>query len=239
MARFPWQKAPESEGSEGFTLPDELVTQIKAGSEAASKLGKVEQMLADLSTIVKTDADERKAAKEEEARQRLAAARVETDDTLEEQIETLMLAGKTKQAIALATSGQTTAIKAIHAEQVKKDLFEDQDKFKYYHGDIKREVDSLLANQPVEFRMKPENIQNCYDTIIGKHHEQILEGKIKTRFASGSGGNTASGSAGDSGTGGNKVKPPITDDVRKAARAMGFDPEKYADMLIEEGIGYA
>ena len=36
MALFPWQRNTGSEGKEEFTLPDELVNQIKAGSEAAS-----------------------------------------------------------------------------------------------------------------------------------------------------------------------------------------------------------
>ena len=69
-------------------------------------------------------------------------------------------------------------------------MFEDQDKFKFYHGDLKREIDSLLANQPVDFRLNPANIENVYNTVIGKHMPEIIEGKIKTRFASGTGGST-------------------------------------------------
>ena len=136
-----------------------------------------------------------------------------------------------------ATQDQTTAIKAVHADNVRRETFEDQDKFKFYHGDLKREIDSLLANQPVDFRLNPANIENVYNTVIGKHMPEIIEGKIKTRFASGTGGSTASGGAGDTGTGGNK-EPVITDELRKAARLLGYDPKEYAKMLDDEGVAY-
>jgi hypothetical protein len=154
-----------------------------------------------------------------------------------------MLEGKTKDAIALATQGQTLAIKAIHAEQVRKELFDsDPDKFRYYTGDVKREVDALIANQAVDFRTNALNIENCYHTVLGKHTEEIVEGKLKTRFASGSGGGTSNGSAGSSGASDGKESRiagiAADSEVIRAARQCGIPVAEYAKMLEEDGVAY-
>lgn len=233
--KFPWQKSDD--GKESIEFPDEIIKQIKDGAEAKEKLTGIEATLADLKSIMasssKKDED---AQKEREAAARRAAA-LEAEGTQEEQIEALMLAGKTKEAIQLATQGQTQAIKAVHADNVRRELFEDQDKFKYYHGDIKREVDALLANQAVDFRMNPANIENCYHTVVGKHNGEILEGKIKTRFAAGSGGSTSKGEAGDTGAD-DKKNQKLSEEAKKAARLLNFSEEEYKKMLDEEGVAY-
>ena len=234
--KFPWQRDDKT-GEPVMELPDELVNQIKAGSEAASKLSSIETTLADLKSIMASSSEkEEKERKEKEAKE-AAARRQEAEGTVEEQIEALMLSGKTKEAIALATQGQTQAIKAVHADNVRRELFEAQDKFKYYHGDIKREVDALLANQAVDFRMNPANIENCYHTVVGKHNGEILEGKIKTRFAASSGGSVSKGEAGDTGAD-DKKNLKLSDEAKKAARLLGFDEDTYKKMLDEDGVAY-
>jgi phage I-like protein len=234
--KFPWQK-DEKTGEAVMELPDELVDQIKKGSEAASKLSTIESTLADLKSIMASSTEAADNEKKEAAARAAAAARAEEEGSVESKIEQLMLEGKTKEAIALATQGQTQAIKAVHADNVRRELFEDQDKFKYYHGDIKREVDALLANQVVDFRMNPANIENCYNTVIGKKMPEILEGKIKTRFATSSGGSTATGAAGDSGVD-DKKNLKLSEEAKKAARLLGFSEEDYKKMLDEEGVAY-
>ena len=67
---------------------------------------------------------------------------------LEERIESLMLEGKTKEAIALATQPLTNEVLLSRADRIKREVFENAERFPYYHGDIKREVDALLESQP-------------------------------------------------------------------------------------------
>jgi hypothetical protein len=240
MALFSWQKKKAEDGTETFELPDDLAKDIKKGAEASEKLSKIEQMLADQKSV-----QEAKDAKEKKERDDAAAAAAkkkqeEVNGTIEEQIEALMLEGRTKEAVELALKNKTDALTSVvmttRADQIKRELFENADKFKYYAGDLKTEVDSLLEKQPLAFRQDPANIENVYNTIVGKHHGEIMEGKIKTRFAGGTGT-----SHGSSGTGDNlddKKELVITDDIRKASKTFGMKPEEYAALLDKEGVGY-
>lgn len=237
MAKFFWQRTKdETSGEEKFALPEEMEKQLAAGAKAAEELPKITQLLADLKST-----QESKEVAEKKTRDDAAAAAArkkaeETNGTLEEQIEALMLEGKTKEAVKLATQDQAAVLMTLRADNVKRELFEDAEKFKYYHGDIKREVDELLSGQSLTLRNDPASVANCYHTIIGKHANEILEGKIKTRFAGSESGSrgTSSGSAGS----GDKKELKITDDVKKLAQQFGVKPEDYAEMLEQEGIGY-
>ena len=101
--RLPWQK--NAEGKDEIEFPDDLKAKIEKGAEASDKLTKIEQMLADqASTQAKKDADEKKV-KDDAAAAAAAARRQEADGSLEERIEELMLAGKTKEAIKLCYAG--------------------------------------------------------------------------------------------------------------------------------------
>ena len=236
MALFPWQKKVDDKGEPVLELPDEIVKGLKAGEEAKEGLSRIEKMLKDQADVqAKRDADEKKA-REDAAAEAARKAAEQKNGTLEEQIEALMLEGRTKEAINLATSGQSKAIMTINARQVQREVFEDADRFKYYHGDIKREVDAMLEGQTLEFRANPVNVANTYDLVLGKHTPELLEGKLKTRFAGGS-SNTNAGNTG--GTGDNDdPSGKIDDEIRKMAKQFGMSGEDYAKMLDAEGIGY-
>ena len=149
-----------------------------------------------------------------------------------------------KAAIAKATQGHTSAILKLNASNIRREVFEDANEFKYYHGDIKREVDTLIAGPKLQARNDPSVIKNCYLTVLGRQNDEIVEGKIKNRFAGSTGtGGTSSGSAGSSGAADDKasILRGLENDpmVLKAARTLGMKPAEYAKMLDEEGIGYA
>jgi hypothetical protein len=242
MTLFAWQKK-KSEGEDGkeeFTLPDELTKKIEAGAEAAGKIGKVETMLSDLLSIQKSEKEARDKAAKDAADAAAAAAKAKKNEDLDAELEELMLTNP-REAIRRATEGQTNAIKAVHADNVRREVFEDAQKFKYYHGTIKAEVDALLASQSVDFRLNPQNIENTYNTIVGKHNDEIVEGKLKTRFAGSESGSrgTSSGSAGSSGTGGTEKKTLEAEtekEARRAARQVGIKYEDYVEMLEKEGV---
>jgi hypothetical protein len=237
MAKMWWQKAGDSE--EKTEIPEDLKKQLEAGVKASEELPKLTALLQGLADTQAADVAARKKEKDDAAAASSRAASEAKNGTLEEQIEALMLEGRTKDAIALATQPTNNALLTIRADQIKREVFEDKaEEFKYYHGDIKKEVDALLNAQPLTFRNDPSNVANCYHTIVGKHTPEIMEGKIKTRFAAGEGSRgTSSGAAGGTGT---DAHEPIklTDDIRKAAKLLGFKPEEYVKILDDEGVGY-
>ena len=239
MAVFPWQKT-EKNGTEEFTLPDDLQKKIDDGANAAAELPKIRELLEGLNNVMATQTAEQKAREAAAKRAEQQQQQQQNDGTLEEQIEELMLAGQTKKAVALATQGQTSEILLLRADRIKRELFEDEKKFKYYHGDLKKEVDALINGQTLQARNDPSVVENCYKTVLGNHTDELLEGKIKSRFAGSENDarGTSIGAAGSSGSGEHK-KYPVTDDVRKAAKLLGFTPEDYAEMLDKDGVGYA
>ncbi len=249
MAKFPWQRTEKEDGATELTLPDELQQQIKAGAEAAAALPKITEMLEGLAKTQQEDAAARKKEKDDTAAAAARKQAEETQGTVQERVEALMLEGRTAEAIALVNQPLTNEVLLSRFDRTKREVFEDDKSFEYYHGDIKREVDALLDAQSLQFKADPkfarENIKNCYDTVVGRHHKEILDGKIKTRFASGESGSrgTSSGSAGDSSASQaekDKLLAGLMSDpnVLKAARQTGIPVAEYAKMLDEEGIGY-
>lgn len=243
MAIFPWaKKKDETTGEEKFELPDEIVTQLKAGVEAKASLGKMETMLEEMKNIQVADKTARDKEKADAAAALARKAAADRQPEIDAEIEELMLTNP-REAIRRVTQGQTDAIKMVHAENVKREVFEDAQKFKYYHGDIKREVDALISKQAVDFRLNPENIENCYKTVLGSHTDEIIEGKLKTRFAgsdSGGGRGTSGGNAGDSGAGGKGDKKvydaEYMKDIERAAKQVGIQPKDYIEMLEKDGV---
>lgn len=243
MAKFQWMRSKEEEGKEPeFTLPDELTRQIKAGADAAAALPKLTEMLEGLTRIQQEDAAARKKEKDDAAAAAVASRASKSQEDLDAELNELILTDP-RAAISKATSPLAQELILLRFAQTKNDVLSDEKAFEYYHGDIKKEIDSLIESQSLQFKGDPkfarENIKNCYDTVVGRHHKEILEGKIKTRFAGGEGARgTASGAAGDSSSEGTKT-PVVTDDIRRAAKLLGFKPEEYAKMLDDEGVGYA
>lgn len=243
MPLFNWQRSQATEDPEKkeitFKLNEEDQKKIDAAVKSTEELPKIKEQLEGLKGLQAFVEDYKK----EKADATAAAARKkqeETQGTLDDEIEQLIITDP-KAAIAKATSGQAAAILTLRADNIKREVFEDAEKYKYYHGDIKKEVDALLAAQSLQARNDPSVVENCYKTVVGSHTDEILEGKLKTRFAGSesSSRGTSTGSAGSSSSSDGKKNLPITDDVRKLAKSFGVTPEDYAEMLDKEGIGYA
>jgi hypothetical protein len=241
--KLPWMKKEGSDTEVEVSLPDDVKTKLDASAKAAEELPLIKEQLKGLDKInqfidaFKADQD---AEKQKKQRQQQQEQSQQTDSEINDLILT-----DPKKAIEMATQGHVAAIKAVHADNVRREVFEDSSKFPYYHGDIKREVDALIASQGVDFRLNPQNIENCYNTVIGKHTPEIVEGKIKNRFAAAEGGarGTSTGSAGDTGSAAAKAERAagIAKDpqVIRAAKQVGISVEDYAKMLEEDGVEYA
>jgi len=237
MALFSWQKKPKEDGTEEFTLPDELQNQIKAGADAAAQMPKLMETLNGLKSIMETQSKAHKDKEDAEAATALRLKNSRTQEETDAEIEELFLTDP-KAAIAKATQGHTSAILTLNAANIRREVFEDEKEFKYYHGD------TLIAGQTLQARNDPSVIKNCYLTVLGRHNDEIVEGKIKSRFAGSTSTNgTSNGSAGSSGAADDKASTlrGLENDplVLKTARLLGMKPADYAKILDEEGIGYA
>lgn len=240
MAIFPWAKKVDDKGEEKFELPDEIVKQLKDGADANAKVSKMETMLEEMKNIQLADKTARDKEKADAAAAAARKAAADKQPEIDAEIEELMLTNP-REAVRRLTEGQTEAIKIVHADAVRREVFEDQQKFKYYTGDIKREVDALLAGQKVDFRMQPANVENCYHTVLGKHTDEIAEGKIKNRFAGSEsfGRGTSGGGAGDTGAGGGGKKTYDAEymkEIERAAKQVGIKTSDYMEMLEKDGV---
>lgn len=240
MPLFSWQRPKDGEGENEIkvTISSEDQKKIDDAAKAASELPAIKQQLEGLKSI-QAFVDEYKRDKADAAAAAAKKTQQQTQTEADEEIEALMLTDP-KQAILKATTPQAIAIMTLRADNIRREVFEDTEKYKYYHGDIKKEVDALLAAQKLDARNDPSVVENCYLTVLGKHNDEILEGKIKTRFAGSesSSRGTSSGNAGNTDAA-EKKNRIIPDDVKRAAKQFGITPEDYADMLDKEGIGYA
>lgn len=237
MALFSWQKQQKEDGTEELALSKEDQERIDKAARAAEELPAIKEKLSGLDKInefITQFQAERTEEKNKAQRQQQQQQQTQTEEDFEE----LMLTDP-KRAVSMALQPTQQALLTLRADNLRRETFEDTKKYRYYHGEIKSEVDKLLAGQPLTARNDPSVIENAYLTVVGKHHDEIVEGKLKDRFAASesSGRATSSGSAGDSGTA-EKKQVVITDDIRKIAKGLGFKPEEYAKMLDDEGIGY-
>lgn len=234
---FSWLKGKDKEGNEEYQLSKEDQERMDKAAKAAEELPEIKNKLKGLDKVTEF-IDAFKKKQDDDAAALEARKRKEGQQQTNEELETLMLTDPVK-ALAIAQKPTQDALLTLRADNLRREVFEDTAKFKYYHGDIKREVDQLIAGQSLASKNDPSVIENCYLTVLGRHNDEILEGKIKDRFAGSDGGarGTSSGAAGSTGTGETKA-PVITDDIRKLAKMFNTTPEEYAKQLDAEGVGY-
>lgn len=238
MPFLPWQKKDKEDGKTEVEIKLDDDTQKKLDSALGLKdeFAKITTMLSGLKDI-QAFVEESKTEKEAAAARARAAAAKEHSDATEEELQQLILTDPAA-AIRKGTQDQSAAILTLRADQIKRDVFEDTEKFRYYTGDVKSEVDKLLAGQNLTLRNDPSVVENCYWTVLGRHSEEIREGKLKNRFAGALGSRGTS--SGDAGAGKHDEKEhlEINDDIRHAARIAGMSPEDYAKMCYDQGVGY-
>ena len=233
-----WEDNNADEGKKGGNnevdpeLSPEVVKQKLAALDGLNeKVGKIDDVVKSLEALTSSvtqmqqSEQQRREAEEEERKRRAAPPKKETAEELSER-----LIEDPEGTINQILLPQNEAILELRADRIRDELFSDPERFPYYSGELKAEVNKVLSEQPVAFRQKAENVKNVYDTIIGRHFQEIQEGKLKSRFAG------ASSSKGDGGEGEKEAELviEITDDIRKAARHSGMSAEDYAKLLAKE-----
>lgn len=239
MPLLPWMRK-DKEGDDKAQLEISLNEDTQKKLDAALSLGddlkKMREQLEGLNSIQAFVSDQKK--KQEDAERAAAAAKArESASQNDEELQNLILTDPAA-AIRRGTQDQSVAILTLRADQIKRDVFEDEDRFPFYTGEVKSEIDKLLAGQNLQARNDPSVVENCYFTIVGKHAREAQEGKLKSRFAASSGSRGTSSTSAGGGKSEENEKLEINDDIRRAARITGMEPEAYAKMLYEQGVGY-
>ena len=239
--RMPWQRKAGEEGAADtieVNLSDELKTKLDSAvskTDFDSKLEELQASLASITTRFQREDEER--ARAESARRTREA---EGSKATKEQIEELMTTdpvGAVQRLIRDSSEGQNQVLLSVRADALRREVFEDSDKYPYYTGPIKQEIDRLIEGQTLPARNDRSVIEHAYYSTVGKHHKELSEGKLKSRFATSDTGSRTSTGKTPSEADAESLRP-MTDDDKKAARILGFSEQEYQKMLKEEGVGY-
>lgn len=238
--KLSWQRKAGEEGKEEQELvfPDEFKNKLDNAVSKADLDSRLEELKTSLSSITN------RFQREDEARQREELARRQKETQPQgisrEQLEEMMATdpvGAVQRLVRDQSESSNQVLLSVRADNLRRETFEDVEKYPYYTGEMKSEIDKLIENQTLAARNDRSVIEHAYFSTIGKHHRELSEGKLKSRFASGdTGARTTTGKA--PGELEADALRPMTEDDRKAARILGFKDEEYQKMLKEEGVGY-
>lgn len=236
--KLPWQKTED--GNLEVSLPDDLKTKLD-NSASKEDLGKLNDTLAKLQESINSinvnaaaEAEERKKAATRRAAEEARARNEQTDEELNELALTDPVAA-TKRIVEQSTAAQTQALLLVNAQNVRREVFEDTEKYPFYTGELKAEVDRIIGAESPQAQNNRGLIEHAYNSVVGKHYKEIMEGKLKTRFASSEGNRGTS--TGNTGSKEDQGPRRLSDDEKKVARVLGFKEDEYGKMLDEEGVG--
>lgn len=239
--KLPWQRKAGENGADEIevTLPDELKTRLEnsiSKGDFDSKLAELQASLSSISTRFQREDEERARASARKAQEDAATKNSYTKEQLDEMMLTDPVSA-VQRLIKDQSESQNQVLLSVRADALRREVFEDQDKFQYYTGDLKQEVDKLLEAQTLAARNDRSVIEHAYYSTVGRHQRDLSDGKLKNRFAASDTGDRTTTGRVTSGTDPEELRP-MSDDDRKAARILGFDEKEYQKMLKEEGVGY-
>ena len=108
------------------------------------------------------------------------------------------------------------------AEQKKNEILNEKE---YYHGDFKAKVDAMLASQPLEAKVNPTVIENCYKVVLADHTKELVEGKLKTRASLLT--PSSSGTGGHSGKEGQEEGDTLSLEEKNIAGKFGMSDDEW------------
>ena len=239
---LPWMKSKDAEGKETseIVLSDDARKKLLEGAASkddvtslSTKFDELKSSLDSINAHFKQTDEEKKRKEAEEARRKATETQAQTEEEINELFLTDPVAA-TKKLLQQAQTPANTAIMQVRADNLKRSIFEDEEKYPHYTGEIKAEIDKILSQEPLQNQNNPVTIEHAYFSTVGRHSKEIAEGKLKSRFAS------AESSRGGTGNTGGKAEDqikPLDEDGKKAAKLLGYKEDEYAKMLHEEGIG--
>lgn len=239
--KLPWQRKAGTDGGVDeieVSLPDDLKTKLEGAVSKEDFNSKLAELQASLSTITArfSREDEERQRREVAERQKATTPQALSKEALEELMATDPV-GAVQRLIQDKTDQSNQVLLSVRADSLRREVFEDAEKYPFYAGEIKAEIDKLIEGQTLQARNDRSVIEHAYYSTVGKHHRELADGKLKSRFAaSDTGARTSTGKT--PGSDEPEALRPMTDDDKKAARVLGFSEAEYQKMLKEEGVGY-
>ena len=225
---LPWWKSKNEEGEEEVKLPPEIQEQLDRSKGLETKVTELQTKLSALDDITAYIREQREAAR---PKQQVRTQEEESEES--EELAALLLSNP-KEAYSRLASSTNAAVMQVRADAIRRETFGDNpEKFPYYAGEVKAEIDKILAKQTLAFQNNPEALENTYYTVVGKMHKEIQEGKIKDRFASSGGGRTTKVDEE-----GSRTRLESNEMVEKAAKTLGYSVKEYMEMLEKDAEAY-
>ena len=225
--KYPWESEEKKEEKK-TELPPELEARFKKVDDLDTKVSSIDEKLKGLDSITAFIEDQKK--EKEEAKTAAAAARArktpeqEKDD--DENMAALLLSDP-KAAFSELSKPLQQVMLMTRADNIKREVFTDRaDEFPYYSGEVKGEVDKILGEQTLQFRNDPNAVANVYHTVVGKRMKDINEGKIKSRFASGTGPLSNSQQNKE-----DEFVIELSDDIKRMAKLTGMSEGDAKDLV--------
>lgn len=207
---------------------DEIPDILKARLDATdAKMTGIDEKLKGLDSI--SAYFEAKKAEEEEEKKSKNKPKPRTAEETQAEDEDLaaMLLTDPKKAIGQMTSPIQQLLLQTRADNIKREVFTDRaDEFPYYTGEVRTEVDKILNEQTLQFKNDPTAVANVYHTVVGKRMKDINEGKIKSRFAGGTGPLSNSSEHKD-----DEVKIEMTDEIKRMAKLTGMSEASALELV--------
>jgi Arc/MetJ-type ribon-helix-helix transcriptional regulator len=231
-------KETEPDGKETIKveLPDEYKKKLDGAiskEEFTNFTDSIRQSMQSINARYEREDQEREQARRAAEQKRVTDAQP-TDEQLNELMATDPVAA-VRKLMEGPNNAQSSAILQVRADNLRREIFEDQEKYPYYTGEMKNEIDKLLEAQTLTARNDRSVIEHAYLSTLGKHSRELLDGKLKSRFASPEGSRGTSG--GNLGTGAATTPRVISADEKKVAQLLGFEEAEYAKMIDESGVG--
>lgn len=194
-------------------ITESLSGEMKKFGEAQDKRLKP---IEELAAAIKAEREDQKKKEE--------AAKKKTEDENKVTFEEQFLIDP-EGAINSKLTGVTQATMILAAREAKRETLGEKE---YYHGEFKTRVDELINSMPLKDQCNTTAIENCYKIAFAEKHQEITDGKIKSRFSDMNMGNNGTG--GHSGSSkGSENTDTLTAEEKSAAKALGFTEKEYAD----------
>lgn len=234
--KLPWMKNKETEELE-ISLPDEVQKKLDGAAskedvaEIKNTLAEFQKSIQSISLNAAQEAEERKKAADRKAAEEATKKSAETDEEINE-----LFLNNPAEAMRRVMQGnmgaRDTALMRTMATNLRRETFENADKYKFYTGKIKEEVDKLINQQDLKAQNDSTVLEHAYFSVLGQHLDEITEGKLKSRFAASEGGSHSSGDIDKKETD-RKGPRKLDDDEKKAAKMLGFSDDDYGKLLDE------
>lgn len=238
--KLPWQRKAGEDGKEEIevSLPDEFKAKLDSAvskSDFDSKLGELQASLSSITSRFQREDEERTRAAAVKRQEESLSSSKATKEQIEELMATDPVSAVQRLIKDQSESGNQILL-SVRADNLRREVFEDTEKYPFYTGEMKAEIDKLLEAQTLLNRNDRSVIEHAYFSTLGKHHRELADGKLKSRFATSDTGSRTS--TGRTPGGESEELRPMTEEDKKAAKILGFSETEYQKMLKEEGVGY-